>query len=320
MTWLIINLLIAHVLGDFYCQTESSCDNKFLKSYKGKELWIHAGIIGVLSGIAVWDVCFWAWALFLFIMVTHFLIDWGKAWAQEKFHILLKKENNGNLTIEDGENNRKNLWAFLADQILHIVVIIVGAYFYIHYHEINNRVWVGCQCVHCFFVSHSFWVKISLAMLLAVKPVNVLVLLILKFYTVNTSDTFKERNNKNVTVQINGEIVDNKSVTVQINGEIVDSTKGTESEKEKKGDKKQEDEHGKFHSGKLIGYLERCLILIFVVLSQYEAIGFLIAAKSILRFGEASSGTEKSEYVLAGTLLSLAFALLLGILVIKIPL
>ena len=90
---------------------------------------------------------------------------------------------------------------------------------------------------------------------------------------------------------------------------------GTDEDPENKKDK-----HGKFHSGKLIGYLERCLILIFVVLSQYEAIGFLIAAKSILRFGEASSGTEKSEYVLAGTLLSLAFALLLGILVIKIPL
>ena len=55
-------------------------------------------------------------------------------------------------------------------------------------------------------------------------------------------------------------------------------------------------------------------------MSQYEAIGFLIAAKSILRFSEASKGDEKSEYVLTGTLLSLAIALCLGILVLKIQL
>ena len=58
--------------------------------------------------------------------------------------------------------------------------------------------------------------------------------------------------------------------------------------------------------------------LLFVVMSQYEAIGFLIAAKSILRFNEASSGSEKSEYVLTGTLLSLAIALALGIFTLKI--
>ena len=53
-------------------------------------------------------------------------------------------------------------------------------------------------------------------------------------------------------------------------------------------------------------------------MSQYEAIGFLIAAKSILRFNEASSGSEKSEYVLTGTLLSLATALALGIITLNI--
>ena len=78
------------------------------------------------------------------------------------------------------------------------------------------------------------------------------------------------------------------------------------------------DDHGNFHSGELIGWLERGLMLLFVVMSQYEAIGFLIAAKSILRFNEASSGSEKSEYVLTGTLLSLATALALGILTLNI--
>lgn len=73
-----------------------------------------------------------------------------------------------------------------------------------------------------------------------------------------------------------------------------------------------------FHSGRIIGTLERWLILLLVTLTQYEAIGFLIAAKSILRFGETSKGTEKSEYVLVGTLFSFLIALSTGILISKL--
>ena len=40
----------------------------------------------------------------------------------------------------------------------------------------------------------------------------------------------------------------------------------------------------------------------------------------IVNFNEASKGDEKSEYVLTGTLLSLAIALCLGILVLKMQL
>lgn len=63
--------------------------------------------------------------------------------------------------------------------------------------------------------------------------------------------------------------------------------------------------------------VERTLVLVFVVLSQWAAIGFLVAAKSILRFSEASSGREKSEYVLTGTLLSLTLAIFIGLVVVS---
>ena len=55
------------------------------------------------------------------------------------------------------------------------------------------------------------------------------------------------------------------------------------------------------------------LTLVFVMLEQYEAIGFLLAAKSLLRFKETD--TVKSEYVLVGTLLSFGIAILLGVVV-----
>ena len=68
-----------------------------------------------------------------------------------------------------------------------------------------------------------------------------------------------------------------------------------------------------FNAGALIGDIERWLILAFVIMQRYEAIGLLIAAKSIIRFGEKE--TTKTEYVLAGTLMSIFIAVLAGLLV-----
>ena len=69
-----------------------------------------------------------------------------------------------------------------------------------------------------------------------------------------------------------------------------------------------------FHAGQLIGILERWLILVFILIGHYEVIGFLIAAKSIIRFGDHDR--EKTEYFLAGTLLSIAIAVGCGLLVL----
>lgn len=66
------------------------------------------------------------------------------------------------------------------------------------------------------------------------------------------------------------------------------------------------------NAGKLIGTLERILVLTFVVIEKWEVIGFLIAAKSILRYKDTD--TIKTEYVLIGTMLSFGTAILLGIL------
>lgn len=69
-------------------------------------------------------------------------------------------------------------------------------------------------------------------------------------------------------------------------------------------------------AGTWIGYLERLIILTFILLQQYSAIGFLIAAKSIFRFsGGVKEPHERkyAEYILIGTLISFSLAILLGI-------
>jgi len=70
-------------------------------------------------------------------------------------------------------------------------------------------------------------------------------------------------------------------------------------------------------AGLWIGRLERVLILTFVLLSQFEAIGFLIAAKSIFRFSEIKNADHRkeAEYILIGTMLSFTLAIILGVLV-----
>ncbi|KYQ96476.1 hypothetical protein AWY96_24360 [Serratia plymuthica] len=73
-------------------------------------------------------------------------------------------------------------------------------------------------------------------------------------------------------------------------------------------------------AGKQIGYLERTLILTFVLIGQIPAIGFLLAAKSIFRFGDLRQSDDKmrTEYVLLGTLFSFTLTILLGLLVKKL--
>lgn len=62
------------------------------------------------------------------------------------------------------------------------------------------------------------------------------------------------------------------------------------------------------NGGKLIGQLERMLVLILILIGQPLGIGFLVAAKSILRF-ERSKVQLIAEYVIIGTLLSFTLAI-----------
>lgn len=66
-------------------------------------------------------------------------------------------------------------------------------------------------------------------------------------------------------------------------------------------------------AGHYIGILERILIYIFVLVNQFAAIGFLIAAKSILRFGGQKQERVETEYILLGTLLSFTIAIVIAL-------
>lgn len=69
------------------------------------------------------------------------------------------------------------------------------------------------------------------------------------------------------------------------------------------------------NAGMYIGILERLFVFGFVLMGHLEAVGFLLAAKSIFRFGDLKESKDRklTEYVLIGTLVSFGVALMTGV-------
>ena len=74
------------------------------------------------------------------------------------------------------------------------------------------------------------------------------------------------------------------------------------------------------HAGQLIGIMERLMVFVFIMYGKWEGVGFLLAAKSVFRFGDLKDARDMklTEYVLIGTFLSFGIALLTGLLTLKL--
>ncbi len=72
---------------------------------------------------------------------------------------------------------------------------------------------------------------------------------------------------------------------------------------------------GMVNAGTWIGIIERVLILIFILADQWGAIGAMLGAKSIFRFGDLTRAKDLhlTEYVLIGTMLSYGIAIITGL-------
>jgi hypothetical protein len=70
-------------------------------------------------------------------------------------------------------------------------------------------------------------------------------------------------------------------------------------------------------AGNYIGILERLFVFCFILTGHFEAIGFLLAAKSIFRFGDLKEAKDRklTEYVMIGTLMSFGTAIITGLIV-----
>lgn len=73
-------------------------------------------------------------------------------------------------------------------------------------------------------------------------------------------------------------------------------------------------------AGAYIGIMERLLIFTFMMYGQWEGIGFLLAAKSVFRFGDLKESKDRklTEYILIGTLLSFGIAIVTGLITLHV--
>lgn len=99
---ILVKLILAHLLGDFFLQPRSWILNKYQKRWKSPHLYFHVVIHFGLILLIFRDPGFWQLAAF--IALTHLAID------------LLKLQNQ--------TPDTESFW-FYADQFLHIAVLIV---------------------------------------------------------------------------------------------------------------------------------------------------------------------------------------------------
>ncbi|MDX1640943.1 MAG: DUF3307 domain-containing protein [Balneolaceae bacterium] len=73
-------------------------------------------------------------------------------------------------------------------------------------------------------------------------------------------------------------------------------------------------------AGKYIGMLERVFVYLALITGNGQVIGFLLAAKSIFRFGDLTDAKDRklTEYILIGTLFSFLLAIVTGLLTTRL--
>ncbi len=83
---------------------------------------------------------------------------------------------------------------------------------------------------------------------------------------------------------------------------------------------REDDIAGLKQGGKYIGWLERSLVMLLLLIDQPNGIGLLMAAKSILRFGEIKDASQRkvAEYIIIGTFLSFGWALSVAVVTQKV--
>ncbi|ANE49496.1 DUF3307 domain-containing protein [Flavisolibacter tropicus] len=232
---LLLQLFLAHLIGDFFLQPTSWIHNKEAKKWTSPYLYghavLHLALLILFTGLSYAtnsSSLFYFWKPALLITVLHLLIDGMKLQFQR--------------------SHTKRTWFFI-DQGLHVVVLFA--------------VWAYFQRIH---VDLSVLMQVNIlapitAILFLLKPTSFIIKIAISKWTPSP-----------MAFTPGGGSLEN--------------------------------------AGELIGILERLLILTFVLLGKWEGVGFLLAAKSVFRFGDLKEAAEMklTEYVLIGTLLSFGIA------------
>ena len=233
---LLLLLLTAHFIGDFYLQPSTWVECRNTNHIKSTGLRKHILVHALLNSLVLFptDLSFLSAIIGIAIIsFSHFIIDYWKSYCVN------------------------NLRYFLADQATHLLIVcsVWGYLAHISFVQVIT------------FIEQLLSAKnilIAISYIMVCKPASVVISLALKKHT--------------------------KTLTTS-NEDI-----------------------GLITAGAWIGYIERCLAISFIFMGQFAGIGFLVATKTIFRFGDLTKNKDMklTEYMMLGTLLSYAIALFIG--------
>lgn len=273
-----LSLILTHLIADFYLQTDEMVLNK-LKNIR-KHILHHTMVTGIVLLAAL--INHWEKMNFLtdlifplaLISASHFFIDILKIQLLDKLKI-------------NHEENLKRLGFFLIDQLLHFCMIILSCYLFFHQDlmEIIRIIETDQK-----LTTANSLLFILIIVILATNVSGHLVKILVGSFpnhllTFEGKYTFKNEHQADQVYK--------NSLTEEYNYSTFSK-------------------HD-LSRGKIIGYIERLLVLLLTFYSAYPAIGFIVAAKSIARFKQMDD-RDWAEYFLLGTLTSMFLGITLGIL------
>jgi|GEM_PF-363178 len=256
-----IVLLIAHVLGDFYFQSNRMAKNRKLLQH------------GTLYALA----CFGTVCLFLNFSPQGFLL----ALIASLCHVIIDiLKRIATARLHAGRHTKTVFWA---DQALHVASLsLVWLWFgqglalrpiFAADYAPLMRV-LQTEPKQMVYLSP---VLVMLAVLVILKPIDVI---IEKGHIWNLAAPLKKiptaDENENTSVDIINEETANAPVAAP----------------------------RPLNAGQAIGYLERIIVFVLILLQQYAAIAFVLTAKSLARYEKITSQKMTADYYLIGTLLS----------------
>ncbi|ADU29284.1 DUF3307 domain-containing protein [Evansella cellulosilytica] len=289
----LLSLVLAHLIGDFFLQTEKMVKNK--KLYLKRHL-LHQFVVGFIALFIIFVISgedsflvYVAIPSILFVFF-HWIIDIGKINGQS----LLEKKY--------GQRSGWELALFVIDQLFHFVTIVVISviFFNIDVYNLSNQFLISIGLIEGITPSFSPGQKVVFVVIMLIIATSVSGHLIRIFLGSFTNYLSLFEGKYTLKDKRNGQY-DSSKGNYQNTNIVEEYTYMVLKDQD-------------LSRGKIIGYLERLLVIVLVMNDSISSIAFIIAAKSITRFKQLDD-RDWAEYFLLGTLASIFLAIVYGIII-----
>ncbi|WHX98327.1 DUF3307 domain-containing protein [Neobacillus sp. DY30] len=279
----LLSLILGHLIADFYLQTDEMVVDKMknIKKHIFHHFLVNLLVLTVFYLFSFQETSVYNGLIFplVFIVSSHFFID------------ILKIRLLDTLKITN-EENLKRASFFLVDQLIHLAMILLAAWIFLGF-KLAGIQEVFLNGKELGTINSILFIII--VMILATSVSGHMIKILLgslpnQLLTFEGKYTFK---NERQEAQYAKNHTGNRVLAEEYNYTIFSK-------------------HD-LSRGRLIGYIERLLVLVLTFYSAYPAIGFIVAAKSIARFKQMDD-RNWAEYFLLGTLTSMFIGITLGIL------